>query len=136
MAGIVRLGTWVFPFAWPFAKKAFDTSVEWQVKRIFVWAKWFAHTKASVYWAVLCALAVSTAVGLWVRVPLIRPLLYVFVPLSLLTFFVLGWRNHGPSATKSINARLKFFWSFYTPTLGYALIALMGAIAIRLVEFL
>jgi hypothetical protein len=107
-----RLGVHVSPYVWRRCKRAFLNSIKWHVKRIFEWAKWYAHTMDSVYWSVLCALSVSTAVWLWLKLPIIRPLIYLFVPISAVTFTVLGWLDRGPRATRTVWTVLNFSGRF------------------------
>jgi len=79
---------------------------------------------------VLCALAVSTAVGLWIKLPIVRPLIAVFVPLSLLTFFVFGWLERGPRASRSFRSIASSFGHSFFPrffTLFWSLLARSSA---------
>ena len=127
-----RLGIHVSPYLWNKFKKEFLRSLRWQVKQVFERAKWAAHTLASARWAVLCAIAVSTAVALWIRVQLLQPLILVFVPLSLTTFFILAWRDRGRRATRSFRHRVKFMWAFFVPTGVYTSLAVVGAVLSKL----
>jgi hypothetical protein len=63
----------LFPVLWPKILKSFRTYMKWQVKQIFEWGRWHGLTQESVKYSVLCALAVSSAVGFWISLPIIRP---------------------------------------------------------------
>ena len=75
----------------------------------------------------LCGLAVSTAVVLWINLPILRPLIYVLVPLSLLVFAVLAWNDRGPKATTSFRHLVKFFWAFFLTAGAYTVLTSVGA---------
>jgi len=131
LAGI-RIG----PYVWQEGNKRFRTWLKWQVRQVFERVRWAAHTVPSTEWTVLCGLAASTAVVLWINLPILRPLIYVLVPLSLLVFAVLAWNERGPRATGSFHHRVKFFWAFFLTTGAYTALTSVGALMYWLLEFL
>jgi hypothetical protein len=110
-------------------KDAFDKSMDLQVELIFKWAKWYGHRKDSVWYMVLCALTVSTTATIAIKVPVLRLLAALLIPLSSIAFAVLGWFERGQKCTLS-----RFIRSFYVPTGGYTLTASLGALMVKLLD--
>lgn len=118
----------LFPIVWPRIVKAWRKSLNWQVKRVFEWAKWHGQRQDSVRYMVLCAIAVSIAVTIWIKMPLLRPFVYVYIPVALFTFGIFGWLERGERCTF-----LRFVRSFYVPTLGYSAAAAVSALGLPFV---
>jgi hypothetical protein len=68
---LLLVGIGIGPYVWQVCKRRFCRWLKWQVKQVFDRVKW--HTMPSAEWTVLCGLAVSTAVILWINLPILRP---------------------------------------------------------------
>src|SRR5262249_43948604 len=77
---------WASPHAGPRIMRWLDEMIEWQVERMFKWAKWHSQTKDSLWWAVLCAMSISAPVLITLRFPILLPLALIIMPCSLTTF--------------------------------------------------
>jgi len=132
--------SWVSPHAWRRVVKWLTRVVDWQVDRMFRWSRWHAQTRDSVWWAVVCAFSISTAILITLRLPVLLPLLLVVLPASCITFTILGWRDRRERATRSWRAMIRFLRSFVTaimiPTIGYTAVAVFTAFIIFLLDFL
>src|SRR5215475_10047998 len=84
---------WVSPHAWRRVIKWLKRLVDWQVERMFRWARWHAQTRDSIRWAIVCAITISTAILIALRLPVLLPLLLIVLPVSSITFTILGWRD-------------------------------------------
>jgi hypothetical protein len=70
------------------------------------------------------------------KLPILRPLLMIVVPISFITFTVLGWRDRGQKAATSWRAVIRFLRSFYMaiiiPTVGYTAVTALTALIVFL----
>jgi hypothetical protein len=133
-----RLGWILRPYLWPRMRKAVLEFMKWQVKRIFVWIRWATHTEASTWWIVFGGMTITVCIWLFSRIPIyeFRVLVITIGVVSLLTSFILSWREHGDRTTKSIRNVLRFAWAFWVAIFGYCAFALVSATAIVLLDYL
>ena len=130
---------WVSPYAWRRTIKGLKHTIDWQVDTIFRWARWHAQTRDSLWWAVVCAFTLSTAILIALRLPVLLPLLLIVLPTSFVTFTILGWRDRGERATRSWRAVIRFIRSFFIaimiPTIGYTAVAAFTAFIVFLWDY-